>query len=262
MKKIISILLTLAMLACFTPAVLAASLGDIDADGHVTAGDARLALRSAVELEPLTAAQKARADADADGSVTAADARLILRVAVGLSEISGDGTHIVDKQTAGEKLRDYLIANGNLNDYGQYGLPATYEVGDDTIDVATFYIPGLERPLGIAVYYEEGGYLYESQILFNMSCSSYYIQYLGFDSERTQIFGIEYEVAHTTLSYDTAGASVTRLRGAGDEDDPGGFREEAGYWAFVGLRLLLEEIANAGLNIDYASDMHLYRIYD
>ena len=262
MKKVISIVLMLAMLACFVPAAFAAYLGDIDADGNITAGDARLALRCAVGLEPLTAAEKARADADADGSVTAADARLILRVAVGLSEISGDGTHIVDKLTAAEKLRDYLIANGDKNSYGQYGLPATYDLGDYTVDVATFYIPDIERPLGIAVYYEEDGYLYEAQILINMSFNSYYVQYLGFDSGREQLFGIEYEVAHSAISYGTAGTSVTRLRGAGDESDPAAFREEAGYWAFVGLRLLLEEIYNAGLNIDYASDMHLYHIYD
>ena len=54
MKKLLSILLVLAMLACFAPAVFAASsLGDIDNDGHVTASDARSILRAAVALEEL-----------------------------------------------------------------------------------------------------------------------------------------------------------------------------------------------------------------
>ena len=59
-------------------------MGDLDADGAVTAADARLALRAAVGLEILSEEQKKAADMDGDGEVTAADARKILRAAVGL----------------------------------------------------------------------------------------------------------------------------------------------------------------------------------
>ena len=62
-------------------------MGDVDADGEITAADARLVLRAAVGLEDFTAAQKALADPDADGEITAADARLVLRAAVGLERI-------------------------------------------------------------------------------------------------------------------------------------------------------------------------------
>ena len=58
--------------------------GDIDADGKVTAADARLALRAAVGLENLTEAQKKAGDTDGDGKNTASDARDILRKSVGL----------------------------------------------------------------------------------------------------------------------------------------------------------------------------------
>lgn len=58
--------------------------GDVDGDGIVTAADARLTLRFAVNLQTPSSHQKSTADMDGDGIVTAADARLILRKAVGL----------------------------------------------------------------------------------------------------------------------------------------------------------------------------------
>ena len=64
----------------------AAEKGDIDADGNITAADARLALRMAVGLEEVTDEIKALADFDGSGAVEAADARLILRVSVGLTD--------------------------------------------------------------------------------------------------------------------------------------------------------------------------------
>ena len=63
-------------------------IGDVDSDGSITAADARLALRRAVELEayaPGTDAYLA-CDADRDDGVTAADARMILRAAVELED--------------------------------------------------------------------------------------------------------------------------------------------------------------------------------
>ena len=58
-------------------------LGDINGDGQVTAADARLALRAAVKLEKLTAAQIFAGDMNGDGKITADDARLITLKAVG-----------------------------------------------------------------------------------------------------------------------------------------------------------------------------------
>ncbi len=64
-------------------------VGDINGDGHVTTSDARMILRHAVDMEPLTTAwaQKA-ADADHIGGVTTADARLVLRAAMALEALS------------------------------------------------------------------------------------------------------------------------------------------------------------------------------
>ena len=66
-------------------------LGDVDADGAITSGDSRLALRFSVGLEtegcvvadPEDDSFKAT-DYDQNGEIDASDARLILRKAVGL----------------------------------------------------------------------------------------------------------------------------------------------------------------------------------
>ena len=58
--------------------------GDVDYDGRVTPGDARLALRIAVSLEQIDEYGFPYADINGDGTVSAEDARAILRRAVGL----------------------------------------------------------------------------------------------------------------------------------------------------------------------------------
>ena len=63
------------------------ALGDIDLDGRVTAADARLSLRAAVQLETLDAVLLQVADVDGDRSVSSADARLILRAVVQLEDL-------------------------------------------------------------------------------------------------------------------------------------------------------------------------------
>lgn len=67
----------------------AVKLGDVDLDGQVKAGDARLALRYSVGLEKSFSEKQVKAaDVDRDGQVKAGDARTILRVSVGLDKIA------------------------------------------------------------------------------------------------------------------------------------------------------------------------------
>lgn len=73
------------LLGCFMLTAGAIQIGDIDADGRVSANDARIALRYSVKLENLKEDEKFRADTDADGLVMASDARTILRMSVGLA---------------------------------------------------------------------------------------------------------------------------------------------------------------------------------
>ncbi len=64
----------------------ALQLGDVTGDGAVTAADARIALRIAVELEKTDAVSRCAGDIDNDGAITARDARLALRIAVDLEK--------------------------------------------------------------------------------------------------------------------------------------------------------------------------------
>ena len=94
-------LIALALVLCCATALLFARAvparareafgpGDLDGDGVVTAGDARLALRCAVGLEDFAANDPTFLAGDLNGSktITAADARLILRSAVDLEDPS------------------------------------------------------------------------------------------------------------------------------------------------------------------------------
>lgn len=69
-------------------AARAAGWGDLNGDGDITAADARLALRAAVELETLPPAVVAKADFAKLGRLTATNARVLLRVAVGLDRMT------------------------------------------------------------------------------------------------------------------------------------------------------------------------------
>ena len=82
------------------PASAAARLGDVDNDGEITSGDARLALRGSVSLETVTPDFLLRADIDKNGEVESADARMILRASVRLEDLSVyEHTHEVETWT-------------------------------------------------------------------------------------------------------------------------------------------------------------------
>ena len=86
--------------AAVLPASAAARLGDVDNDGEITSGDARLALRAAVSLETITPDFLLSADVDRNGEIEASDARMILRASVQLEDLSRyDHTHQVETWT-------------------------------------------------------------------------------------------------------------------------------------------------------------------
>ena len=104
MKKLISVLLTVIM--CFSAVTAFAEtpvideslsmMGDANANGKVTAADARSVLRVAARLDPADSISIYNTDADGNGKISASDARLILRVAANLSDFiygfDGKGT--------------------------------------------------------------------------------------------------------------------------------------------------------------------------
>ena len=95
MKKFLIILLTISIFLACAPSVAAMGLfipikGDADADGSVTASDARLILRTSVGLHIPFILRRSLYDCDNDGKITAADARRALRAAVGLEDLTNE----------------------------------------------------------------------------------------------------------------------------------------------------------------------------
>ena len=103
MKRFSALILAISILMTGVVFAVAAEKGDVDADGTITAADAREALRLAVGLDTLTDEKKALADYDGNGTVQAADARAILRVSVGLPVEESDNTGSSDVQTPVQK---------------------------------------------------------------------------------------------------------------------------------------------------------------
>ena len=86
-KKWLSVVLAVGLLcALFSFGAAAASRGDVDKNGAVESGDARLALRRSVQLEDYLpgSGRFVAADMDGDGVVSSGDARAVLRLSVGL----------------------------------------------------------------------------------------------------------------------------------------------------------------------------------
>ena len=104
-KKLLATLLAavMALSAAAIPVSAAGRLGDVDNDGEITSGDARLALRASVRLETVTPDMLQRADIDKNGEIESSDARMILRASVHLEDLSQfDHTHEVAAWTPDE----------------------------------------------------------------------------------------------------------------------------------------------------------------
>ena len=85
MKKIMTAFLSIILIvSCFIPTAFAATLGDVDGNGSITATDARKILRYVAGLDTLSLSQQNVGDVDGNGSVTSTDARRILRHVAGL----------------------------------------------------------------------------------------------------------------------------------------------------------------------------------
>ena len=77
--------IVIAVLTLLSPVItVAVGSGDYDADGTVSAEDARMVLRCAVGLEESADTVIASCDIDSDGTLSADDARSVLRIALGI----------------------------------------------------------------------------------------------------------------------------------------------------------------------------------
>ena len=83
-KLLAAVLIIATIVFAFVIGASSVLAGDINKDGKVQAGDARLALRHVAKLDTLKGEQFNIADMDGDGKVNASDARMILRIAAKL----------------------------------------------------------------------------------------------------------------------------------------------------------------------------------
>ena len=117
LRKALSVLLVLLLLLSGSSLFASAavySLGDVNGDGKITSADARVVLRCAARLEPLSSAQTQAADADRSGKVNSSDARLLLRVASKMEtlEVGED-----DVFTQPEPMTELTAVSGELSPY-------------------------------------------------------------------------------------------------------------------------------------------------
>lgn len=89
LKKFTAFILSLLLACSIGLQAFAACSGDLTGDNKIDTEDARAILRAALDLDPLTAANKTAADMDLDGKVTTEDARLALRIALELEKTNG-----------------------------------------------------------------------------------------------------------------------------------------------------------------------------
>ncbi|MBQ8209965.1 MAG: dockerin type I repeat-containing protein [Clostridia bacterium] len=127
-KRLLSILMVVAIMLSMGIMAFAAeyTLGDVNADGEITAADARLILRNSAELEVLSAEQKAVADINSDGDVTASDARIALRISAELEDIKDYITAIPDEEKVREEDASQYIL-GTVDDIIASGIELDYD---------------------------------------------------------------------------------------------------------------------------------------
>lgn len=163
-KQLIAAVLTASLLLsfCFTAsAALSYKFGDIDEDGSITAGDARMALRYSVALEYYTKGHLILGDTDSDGKITASDARNILRYSVALD------VPPVDTVTVQTTDFEEFINRPETGDLFAWEIPEAPEV-NAAPGTFTFTVYGYGHGVGLSQYgamsLEDGGYTYDKII--------------------------------------------------------------------------------------------------
>ena len=208
--------------------------GDIDADGAVTAGDARLALRQAVGLEDLTAREVDAADMTGSGRITAADARTILRIAVGLATFEEEETKAVADKLAAMSTQE-KVEQMIMPDLRYYNGAAVETLNDEQIAF-------LQRHAfsGVILFAQNTANAEQTLRLTNA------MQTANAAEGRTQLL----------ISTDQEGGKVTRL--ATGTQTPGNMAlgaigEEAAVREAAGI--IGEELASLGINVNFAPVM-------
>ncbi len=168
-----AILILTFLFILFPVSVFASSLpGDIDADGKITAVDARFILRLSVGLDKTDEKILKSADIDKNGRIDAEDARLALRLSTGLGH-SDKSRSVNGGKIIGYTAKNYPIIekdgliyiDGVLIANKTYSLPESYDPGG-LIPECTDAFSVMQRDaakLGLTIYISSGFRSYSSQ---------------------------------------------------------------------------------------------------
>ena len=159
-KRTLSLLLSLLLLLTLAPlrfpanAADALTAGDVSLDGRVGSDDARLALRNAVKLQPLTVSQLKCADANQDGKVGPDDARLILRASVKLEKLKAvTPVKYYNKALPADELKKYQSNRYEVQFLANYYTDVAEHVSLDDFYEIEFSAGGVDLTKSNAQYY-------------------------------------------------------------------------------------------------------------
>lgn len=174
LSKGISAVLLLTILFTLLPvsAFSAFLSGDVDSDGRITAGDARIILRLSVGLDKIDEEIRKKADIDENGTIDAEDARLALRLSTGLG-LTASSRSIVDGKIIGYTEKNYpviekdglIFIDGVLIANKTYSLSDTYDPGG-LLPECTVAFSLMQRDAaaqGLNIYISSGYRSYASQ---------------------------------------------------------------------------------------------------
>ena len=226
--------------------------GDANGDGFITAEDARMALRRAVDLEifDVGSAQYIACDMDGDGVVTAADARLILRIAVGLDDP-------YNKITGIRRIALWLINNGiSVNDCKEY----VYTVTSGDYTYKLIYVPK-DNTVTVNVIYTRTGNKTVHTLLVdgNLNAIRHQIDCYAPDGN-LKASGI-YFLDQFSLTDLTPERYVTELVYYGNEADRNDFQKTSAELCLMELAWLIALSNQTDIGLDPSRDLHLNELY-
>ena len=152
MKKLLFFLSFVLLVICLSITAFAAYLGDVNNDGSVTAGDARIILRCSAQLDTIEDGMISRADVDGNEKITASDARKVLRMSAKLDALQELTTNepSTEAPTTQEPTRPTISANKS----GLTITPGSSEAVKITVENIEEY--------DMSVYFYGGGNLVEN----------------------------------------------------------------------------------------------------
>lgn len=148
MKKIISLLLAIVIVAMTFPVVaFAADAGDVNDDGKVSAVDARLVLQVVAGLLEKSDLKNSNvADVNADNKISAVDARMILQVVAGLkpdNDTDNSSDSVIAQYVAIFNEESAKAANGTYNWIRDCDFSRDIDLGEST-DVLNTIIKNID----------------------------------------------------------------------------------------------------------------------